>query len=290
MSEELILSPSDPGWHERRRLVYTASDMGVLFGLPGFGGRTLSDVWYEKRYGLAKDNSTASTRLGQKMEALILDEAETHLGPIVDRQVWCVKGNIGATLDGRSKHSGQPVEAKTSGLLWKPDAEWGDGGDEVPSAILLQCLGQLYVTDEDKAHIAALIGGRGFTLYEVQRHEAIIADMERRVNEFIATLKRDEPPDEPPQLETLKRLRRQPEKILDRSDAVEELWEQLEAAKAKTKEAAVEQEEIQRRLLSLLGDAEAAECRNGMITYYEQSRKESVVAASKFRVLRFKKG
>ena len=40
MSEELILSPSDPAWHERRREVYTASDMGVLFGLPGFGDAT----------------------------------------------------------------------------------------------------------------------------------------------------------------------------------------------------------------------------------------------------------
>lgn len=162
MSEELILSPADPAWHERRREVYTASDMGVLFGLPGFGGRTLSDVWYEKRFGLKEDKGTPSTRLGQRMEPLILDEAETELGVrIIDRQRWLCDGQIGATLDGRCEDTGNPVEAKTAGLLWKADSEWGDEGDEVPSAIVLQVQAQILVTDSDRAHVAALIGGRG---------------------------------------------------------------------------------------------------------------------------------
>ena len=117
MSEELILSPHDVLWHERRRQVYTASDMGVLFGLPGFASRTLSDVWHEKRYGLEADKSTPSTRLGQRMEPIILDEAEEVLGKIIDRQKWMVSGSIGATLDGRREEDGRPVEAKTAGLL-----------------------------------------------------------------------------------------------------------------------------------------------------------------------------
>ena len=290
MSEELILSPSDPAWHERRREVVTASDMGVLFGLPGFGGRTLSDVWFEKRYGLVKDNSTPSTRLGQRMEPLILDEAEMSLGPIVDRQEWFRNGIIGATIDGRCVSSGEVVEAKTSGLLWKPDEEWGDGADEVPSAILLQVQAQLFATEATNGHVAAIIGGRGFVLYAIERHDGLIADMERRAAALIASLANDTPPAEPPQLETLKRLRRQPAKVLPRCDEIEELYEQLEAAKALSKASKEDSEHIQRKLLALLGDAEAAECRGGLLTYYEQSRKESFVAASTFRVLRFAKG
>lgn len=290
MSEELILSPADPAWHERRREVYTASDMGVLFGLPGFGGRTLSDVWFEKRYGLVKDNSTPSTRLGQRMEPLILDEAETQLGPIVDRQAWFRVGQIGATIDGRCVTSGEPVEAKTAGLLWRPDEEWGDGGDEVPSAILLQVQTQMLVTNANAAYVAAAIGGKGFVLYELKRHDSLIAEMERRAAAFLATLANDTPPEEPPQLETLKRLRRQPEKVLPQSDEVERLYEELEAAKSRAKESEQVKENIQRKLLSLFGDAEAAECRGGLLTYYEQTRKASFVNESTFRVLRFKKG
>ena len=291
MSEELILSPSDPAWHERRREVYTASDMGVLFGLPGFGGRTLSDVWWEKRFGLVSDKSTASTRLGQRMESVILDEAETALGTkVIDRQLWACRGVIGATLDGRCESNGRPVEAKTSGLLWVADAEWGDGGDEVPSAILLQVQAQILVTEADQAIVAAIIGGRGFLLYEIPRFDALIDAMQEKATAFLATLADDQPPAEPPQLETLKRIRRQPEKILPRTDVIEELYQRFEEAKATAKASEQEKEHIQRQLLAQLGDAEAAELPNGLLTYFEQSRKESYVAASTFRVLRFKKG
>lgn len=290
MSEELILSPKDPAWHERRREVYTASDMGVLFGLPGFAGRTLSDVWFEKRYGIKDDRSTPSTRLGQRMESLILDEAETELGPIGERQEWYCKGNIGATLDGRCRATGRPVEAKTSGLLWRPDAEWGDGGDEVPSLILLQTMAQIYVTDEDGGHVAAIIGGRGFMLYEIARHEGLIDDMQRRVDEFWETLANDTPPAEPPQLETLKRIRRQPNKVIERSDELDGLLEQWGSACADVKIYEHQKEQLQAKLLAKLGDAEAAETSSGLLTYYEQTRKETLSKASTFRVLRLKKG
>lgn len=290
MSEELILSQADPQWHERRREVYTASDMGVLFGFPGFAGRTLSDVWFEKRYGLKEDKSTASTRLGQKMESIILDEAETTLGPIVSRQEWRVKGQIGATLDGLCQSDGRPVEAKTSGLLWKPDQEWGDGGDEVPSAIVLQVLAQILVTDADLGYVPAIIGGRGFMMYEVPRADALIADMQRRVGDFMISLGIDEPPEAPPTLETLKRLKRQPNKVLPRSDEFDELIMRFDSAKESAKEADGAKELLQREILARMADCEAAECYGGRMTYFEQSRKESFVSASTFRVLRFKKG
>lgn len=290
MSTETILTPEDPEWHERRRDVYTGSDMGVLFGLPGFGHRTLSDVWWEKRYGVKPDKGTMSTRLGNKLESVVLDEAEEHVGRIINRQKWLRNGNIGATIDGQVESDGRPTEAKTSGLLWKPDEEWGDGGDEVPAAIALQVQCQIFLTGTDSGLVPALIGGRGFMLYEIPRHDGLIAEMQRKATEFIASLEGDTPPPEPPQLETLKRLRRQPSKVIERSDVLDELYEQLEEAKANAKATEETKERLQRQVLAILGDAEAAECNGGLITYYEQSRKESYVAASTFRVMRFKKG
>lgn len=286
MSEELILSPSDPGWHERRREVFTASDMGVLFGLPGFGGKTLSDVAFVKKYGLTTDNSTPSTRLGQRMEPIILDEAEMTLGRIIDRQAWLINGQIGATLDGRCESNGFPVEAKTSGLLWKPDAEWGDGGDEVPSAILLQVQAQLFVTGADQGIVAAVIGGRGFMLYEIPRAGQLIEMMQTRVADFMSTLSTDVAYPEPPQLETLKRIRRQPHKIVPLSG---ELVDRYRSVTESAKAAADAKETVQRELLAALGDAEAGDSGDGLWTYGEQSRKGYTVERTTFRTLRFKR-
>ena len=279
---------------ERRRRVVGASEVGLLFGLPSFGGRTLSDLWFEKKFGtVSGGKGNASTSLGLKLEPVVLEMAEDRLGvQVVDRQKWVTSGSNGATLDGRVENDGAVVEAKTSGILWRGDqSEWGeDGSDDVPDSYLVQVQSQLLVTGAELAYLAALIGGRGFSLFQIHPHPDLMKTIESKSAEFIASLDSDVPPVEPPQLETLNSLRRQPDKVLPRSDQIDELWEQLEAAKATAKTSKQAKERVQRQLLSLLGDAEAAECSGGLITYYEQSRKESLVAASTFRVLRFAKG
>lgn len=286
MSEELILSPDDPEWMSRRREVYTASDMGVLFGLVGFGGRTISDVWYEKRYGRVQGVGNASTRLGTKLEPLILDEAENELGPIVDRQKWFRIDQIGATIDGRCERDGRPVEAKTSGILWKPDGQWGDGDDEVPDAIVLQVQAQILVVDSDMAYIPAMIGGRGYNLYRVERSDKLIDAMKIRVAAFWATIRDDNPPAIPPQLETLKCLKRVPNKVVSIDpDLVEEYRDVTASEKAESER----REFVKRKIIAAMGNAEAAESPAGGFEYFEQVKKSHVVKESRFRVLSAKK-
>lgn len=279
---------------ERRRSVVGASEVGLLFGLPSFGGRTLSDIWFEKKFGtVSGGKGNASTKLGNKLEPVVLEMAEERLGTlIVDRQKWVTRGSNGATLDGRAENSGAVVEAKTSGILWRGDqSEWGeDGTDEVPDSYLVQVQAQLLVTGAELGYLAALIGGRGFALFEITPQESLLRAISDKATEFVQSLSSDVPPPEPPQLETLKRIRRQPDKVLPGCDQIDELWQQLEEAKASAKASEQSKDLVQRKLLALLGDAEAAECSGGLITYYEQSRKESLVAASTFRVLRFAKG
>jgi hypothetical protein len=58
---------------ERRRPVVGASEVGLLFGLPAFGGRTASDLWYEKKFGTIRGGTgNASTNLGTKLEPVVL--------------------------------------------------------------------------------------------------------------------------------------------------------------------------------------------------------------------------
>lgn len=278
---------------ERRRAVVGASEVGLLFGLPAYGNRTISDIWYEKKYGTLPSKGNASTDLGNKLEPVILEQAEERLGcKIVDRQKWVTLGSNGATLDGREIGEGALVEAKTSGIIGPSKTIlWGpDDSDEVPEQYLAQVQAQLLVTGAEMAYLAALIGGRGFAMFRIYPHAELMRAIADKSAVFIASLEGDAPPAEPPQLETLKRLRRQPDKVLPQSDEFDDLYQQLEAAKAVAKDGEQAKELIQRKLLAMLGDAEAAETRNGLVTYYQRSRKESFVAASTYRQLGFQKG
>lgn len=279
---------------ERRRVVVGASEVGLLFGLPAFGGKTLSDLWFEKKYGtVSGSKGNASTALGTRLEPVILSAAEDRLGTaIIDRQKWVIKGSNGATLDGRLESTGAVIDAKTSGIIGPNHlAEWGDdGSDDVPDSYLLQIQAQMLVTGAELGWLAALIGGRGFAMFQIQPQAALMQAIQTKSEAFIASLDSEEPPAEPPQLDTLKRIRRQPEKVLPRSSELDQLYERFEQVNATAKDAEKSKEQLQRQLLAMLGDAEAAECNGGLLTYFQQSRKESVTPASTFRVMRFQKG
>ncbi len=79
--------------------------------------------------------------------------------------------------------------------------------------------------------------------------------------------------------------------MLPYSDDFDELRLRLEEAKATAKAGEKEVETLQRAVLARLGDCEAAECRGGMLTYFEQTNKYPAKLASEttFRVMRFKK-
>lgn len=293
MSGELILSPADPAWHERRRAFVGASEVSLLFGLPSFGGRTISDLWWQKKYGNESEwKGNASTKLGNRLEAAVLDAAEERLGvPIIHRQHWLTIGVNAVTLDGRTASTMDVVEAKTAGIIGPSrQAEFGDdGSDDVPDNYLLQVQCALMVTGAELGYLAALIGGRGFAMFTITPQAELQAAIAAKSAEFIASLASDQPPSEPPQLETLKRIRRQPNKV---ATIPGELKERFDEAKSNAKIADETKEQIQRELLASLGDAEAGECSAGMFTYYEQTNRYAAKEASetKFRVLRFKKG
>ena len=276
---------------ERRRGVVGASETVLLFGLPTFGKRTIGDLWAEKKYGTERQwKGNDSTKFGLRLEKPILDEAEERLGsPIVDRQLWLTRGCNGATLDGRVDER-TIVEAKTSGLLGPSTmSEWGeDESDDVPDSYLLQVQAQLLVSGAELAYLAALIGGRGFAMFKISPNVDLQTAIAEKAAEFIETLAGDVAPPELPQLETLKRIRRQPNKVVAIPD---ELKERFDEAKSKAKIADGTAEQIQREVLAALGDAECGVCSNGAFTYYEQTMNYKAKEASQttFRVLRFKK-
>ena len=276
---------------ERRRGFVGASETVLLFGLPAFGNKTIGDLWFEKKYGIEKSSGgNASTKLGLRLESAVLEAAEERLGsPIVDRQIWLTRDFNGATLDGRVD-SRTIVEAKTSGLLGPSTlAQWGeDDSDDIPDGYLLQVQAQLLVSGAELAYLAALIGGRGFAMFRVAPQADLQAAIAAKATAFIASLAGEVAPPEPPQLDTLKRIRRQPSKVVTIDD---DLKERFDEAKSNAKIADETKERIQREVLAAMGDAEGGMCSSGMFTYLAQTNHYPAKAASEttFRVLRFKK-
>ncbi len=273
-----------------------ASDAAIALGLSPFGDeRTLR---LEKTGRLEPDRGTKSTRAGQFLEPSILDVAESELGELKRGEVVFAPNAdfpLASTLDARVVRSGLPVEAKSTGIVGPVYGEWGDEGtDVVPPYYLVQTTVQMICTQTDLAHLYALIGGRGIVRYEIRLDEQLAAEIvERLARWWDRHIVQDIEPasSEPLPLEVVKRIRRQPNKVIElygedlATVAEYEQANTLALSAEKTKKAA------QSKLLMLLGDAEAATLPDGReLTYLETHRKGYVVADTSYRTLRIKKG
>lgn len=272
-----------------------ASDGAAALGLSP--RRTAWETWAEKSGRLEPFAGNEATRMGQALEATILDVAETELGPLSRGDLVFADGTdfpLAATLDARVKSSGVPVEAKTSGIVGPIYGEWGDpDSDVVPQYYLVQVMLQMICTGAEFAHIYALLGGRG-----VVRYRAVYdAELARELTERLARwwqrhiVEGIEPArTEPVPLEVVKRLRRQPSKTIALAPEDLVTVAEYEDAKAIKSCAAKSCDAAQAKLLMLLGDAEAAELPDGRTLYYQlQKRKGFTVAESEFRAMRIKK-
>lgn len=271
---------------DRRRHFLTATDVPKILGVSPWGGPL--DVYYEKTRGLSNRTNDAM-QAGNLLEPAVIAWAATQIGQVVPGD-WKVHENgINAcSLDGQAVNS-RPVEAKTSGITGPGSpAEWGEPGtDQIPNYYLLQVQTQLLITGADLAYVPALIGNRGFVMYYVRPnpslHEIILESSELFWRNHV--IEQVPPEGKPPRLETLKRIRREPNKTVSVHDELVEAY--LLAQKAKS-DAEKAYEYAQAELLAALGDAEAAEYSGGVLTYYETTRKGFTVEESTFRVLRHK--
>lgn len=271
---------------ERRRHFLTATDVPKILGISPWGGP--SDVYYDKTRGLSNRTNDAM-QAGNLLEPAVIAWASTQIGPVVAGD-WKVHENgINAcSLDGVAE-KGRPVEAKTSGITGPGSpSEWGEAGtDDIPNYYLIQVQTQLLITGADLAYVPALIGGRGFVMYYVRPsknlHELIIEASEQFWRTHVA--ERLPPEGKPPRLETIKRLKREPDKVVPVAEDLVEAYLSAQKAKSAAERA---YEEAQARLLASMGDAEAAVYSGGSLTYYETHRKGFTVEESTFRVLRHK--
>jgi putative phage-type endonuclease len=274
---------------ERRKKHIGSSDMAALLGLSPY--TTPYDVWADKTGRLPEDEGNAATKAGQYFESGVLEYAEEKLGNIIRNQYRSVKDQgipIAANIDALVVQTGEPIEAKTVGLLGFSNELWGDSDtDEVPDLVIVQAHVHLLCTEQELCHIAAFIAGRGFVPYRVRRDEEVISVIKETAvkfwNDFVLP---DVPPDGSlPTAKVVAKMRRQPNMVATIDPALYRRNLRLRAIEKKIKDKA---EAAKTELLASLGDAEAGECEHGSLTYFTQTRKEYTVKESTFRVARFK--
>jgi predicted phage-related endonuclease len=178
------------------------------------------------------------------------------------------------------------VEFKTDGSFKR----W----DEIPVQHEIQCQWQMYVTGMEQTMLACLHGGRRFEVYEIEADPTAQAAMLDRVTIFREKylLDPDAPPPEvdehPATAVVIADLWADPtgaEIDLSRQTFADvKAWE---AAKVRLKAAQGEVDRLKNRLAVALQDASVG-CWQGLpvVTFKSQTRKEHMVGASSFRVLR----
>lgn len=277
---------------ERRKAI-GASDVAAILGCSPY--RSAWDVWADKTGQLEPWEGNDATRIGTCLESGILDYAESKLGPL-ERNVRIpyIGGPIVSTLDALTTE-GVPVEAKTAGMTGPLHGDWGDAmTDHVPEHYLLQVHTQLLCTEAEVGWLFALLSGRGIVQYEIRRSDDLCDAL---ANELFQWWERHivrgiEPSRERATMEVVKRLRRQPGRVVQigADESIYFLLSTRDMLQREAKDIKERLEETDKHLLLRLGDAEEGVLPDGRrITYHEQHRKGYTVQPSSYRVLRVTK-
>ncbi len=299
---------------EARTTALGSSDLAAICGLDPW--RNAADVYAEKVFG-TKPFDTAHTLAGQWLEDAILAFARTTLGKLTKNQTRRVKGfPIRCNIDALVFNGGEPVEGKMSGIAnpyFKANDEWGEpGSDEVPDRVKIQAHGHMLALTNDvgaltgypkQCHVPALLGGRGFCMFVVPFDRDAAEQILIIANAFWQdhVIPRVPPPDVTPSLQTLKRIIREPESVVDLDTHINDpedtehtgigleihtMADYKSIAKAH-KELA---EECQAKILAALGNAEAGRLPDGRLVHYKEiQRKGYTVEPSSYRKLVIKK-
>lgn len=275
-----------PEQREARRTSIGSSDIAAIMGL--HPNLSPADVWAEKVFETEDRASEDWFETGDALEPGICEWVAKQLGLTVKLSppTKTRKPHFHANLDGILS-DGSIVEAKTGNGVG-----WGEPGtDEVPVHVLAQVQWQMYVTGAKHAYIGAALAsdyGIRMRMYQSARDDEVIKGMRKYAIDWWRThvLEHSRPGDAPVKLELLKRVRREPGTRVHIQPFLIDAWVQ---AQEELKEARAHEKRTKEILLEAMGDAEGARTEEYEITYMEQSRKEAVIPASTFRVLRKKK-
>lgn len=263
--------PITEAQRERRKSHLGSSDMAAVLGVDPF--RSAYDVYLEKTGQLEEAKTADYAEAGNMFEDGVLKYAENRLGKLIRNQYRIAEGfPLASNIDALVVSSGEPVECKTAGLFGPLVEHWGEPNtDELPDRVIIQCHVHMLCTEKKICHVPAFLGGRGFAMFHVLYDDEIASIVMDKSLEFWQDYVEAgvNPPDVLPSLKFAKRIKREPEKIIQIETQIVQNW--LNAKEARLIQEKIEDEALA-YLLARLGDAEGAQCELGIFTYLQQTR------------------
>ena len=282
-------------WLAQRRQGVGASEVAAVMGLSPW--KSPYSLWGEKTGLVPPDpDETEPQHWGNVLEPIIAHEYQEVTGrALIDHGRFAVRESprcpvLRCTLDREIL----PIDDRGPGALeiktasaFKTD-DWTDGA---PLIYQIQVQTQLAVTGWRWGSLAVLVGGQSFKWCDVERNDAFIAVLERKVAEFWKLVESNTPPPVDGSEATAEILRliypkdtgetvALPGDAIGWSDAIAECNEVIKAAEAKKREA-------QNKLIAAIGSATfGALPSGGKWSYRTIERKAHEVAASSYRSLR----
>lgn len=260
---------------QQRKLCLGSSDMAAILGLSPF--RNAADVYLEKTGKLTEQEETPVMKRGNYLEPAILNFAQDVLGNL-NRNVFFKAPDglpMASNADAQVVETEYPVEAKSVGLF--VGEHWGDeGSDQIPDRVIIQCHVHMICTKMGFCHVPVYLSAREFQMFGVALSEKIVEIICNEAASFwYNCVQKDTPPENVvPAESVMKRIRREPETIIDIPDNVAILVNNWQEKNTAHKLAKKEADAAKAEVINLLGVSEAGSLPNGdMVTYLSQSRK-----------------
>ncbi len=295
-----------------------SSDIPALFDCDPF--RNSADVWVSKVYDLEESKTSESMEIGTALEPTIVrwiaDKYEVGIFHDPEKLFYicehnplfaCNMDSVISNLqwDGTNWIHGEPagIEVKYTTFA----QEWGSSGiynDEsaIPQRVYLQIQQQMLCTGFPYILVGVWIASHGMDRrhFKIYRDDKIIKKIEDYGtfwwNKYV--IPKVKPPDSPlPSIDTLKAIKRSSETIIDLpAEATQIYFDYLDAEqeyknqKETMKPVETKYNEMQKKLIELLGDNSAGRIGEGIIIRYDEIKRNGyTVKESSYRKLKTEK-
>jgi len=256
----------------------------------------ISDAFLYATQRLEGNGTSSDANRGISLEGYVLDmyERENEVKLVRDIQLLSEIGEDGrgfcANLDAAIVNYEMTRPDNPTGTVWEENAieapvEAKTSNDpsssaytEVPIYVVVQVQWEMmHCGPQCRYGIVpvwlANFGRFNFKVFTVQRDNDLIAELRYAGFDFLDHVRRDEMPEGvTPHLETLKRVRREPQSLISLGDEAEAAVASWEAAKRQVKHWTGSVDQSKAAVLKLLGDAEGGVLPSGdIITYLSQN-------------------
>lgn len=281
--KEILVKQGTPEWHAWRVSHFGGSEVATALGLNPW--QRPINLYMSKVYPDTAQAETPAMRLGKRLEPVVREMFEEETGLRVlptpncyehDTEPW-----MGGSFDGIVEcHDGSKaiLEIKTSGS----DRRWGEAGTpEIPDYYRTQVAWYLAISGFKRAYVAALLKGKTFRVYVVERDLALEADLVASAKAFWfdhVTARIPPPVDDAPGWKDYfgRLYPNHNDIVLTATDDAQAIMERLWKAREDKAKAEKEEQQARNEMISILGPAQAIASPLGdwKVTYKSRRERE----------------